>query len=70
MCETTAQPPVVRPWTTFGTPILKGLNAALWFIARGREQSPLGALDERLLRDVGIPPDDACLGAARPFWWP
>lgn len=42
-----------------------GLNA---FIALHRQRRALSELDARLLRDIGVPPEDARREAARPAW--
>ena len=38
------------------------------FAARRRQRQALAVLDARLLRDVGITPDQARAEAAKPFW--
>jgi uncharacterized protein YjiS (DUF1127 family) len=50
-------------------PIQSALNAVLFLIQRRRQHNALGALDERMLRDVGISAEDARRVAAKPFWW-
>lgn len=38
------------------------------FAARRRQRLALAALDARLLRDIGLTPDQARAEAAKPFW--
>lgn len=43
-------------------------NAVRLSIDRGRQRRALGALDDRLLRDVGLTPAEARRECAKPFW--
>lgn len=53
-----SQPPWWQGWW-------RDLERAL---ARQRQRRALARLDERLLRDVGITPEEAQAEAAKPFW--
>lgn len=38
------------------------------WLDRSRQRRALGALDDRLLRDIGLTPSEARSEAAKPFW--
>ena len=50
-------------------PILSGLieTMAVWIVRR-RQRRALAELDEHLLNDVGLSPEQARREAAKPFW--
>jgi uncharacterized protein YjiS (DUF1127 family) len=40
----------------------------LCWVERGRQRRALSALDDRLLRDIGVTPEEARRESTRPFW--
>lgn len=42
-------------------------TVARW-IARSEQRHDLAALDDHLLKDIGVSPQDAAREAAKPFW--
>jgi uncharacterized protein YjiS (DUF1127 family) len=49
-------------------PRLSALARLLLWLSLGRERGDLAALDERMLRDVGLDPATARREWTRPFW--
>jgi uncharacterized protein YjiS (DUF1127 family) len=58
-----AQP--VSSWRKAAIAALRRI--ALWR-ERARQRQALAALDERLLRDIGVAPYDAACECNKPFW--
>lgn len=57
--------PTVRPWS-----VLRFVDMLLQFHERARQRQALMALDDRLLRDIGVSRADAEREASKPFWRP
>ncbi|MBR0649305.1 DUF1127 domain-containing protein [Roseomonas terrae] len=60
-------------WMTVRQPRARaGLPAFVALLARALERraqrAALAALEPRLLRDIGVTPDDAAQEAGKPFW--
>lgn len=55
--------PPLRRWST-----LRFADMLLQFHERARQRQALMALDERLLKDIGISRADAQREASKPFW--
>ena len=60
-----------QEWRVSNDPrrLTRGLLAALgcWY-QRSRQRTALGALDDRLLDDVGLDRDDVAREVGKPFW--
>lgn len=48
--------------------LLRGLDWALACAARAEQRRQLAALDERMLRDIGLSHDDVRRETGKPFW--
>ncbi len=62
-CTSTA--PRLRRWST-----LRFVDMLLQFHERARQRQALMALDDRLLKDIGVSRADAEREANKPFWRP
>jgi uncharacterized protein YjiS (DUF1127 family) len=45
-------------------------NAVIAALTRRRDRQILARLDNNILRDIGLSPDEARTEAAKPFWLP
>lgn len=45
-----------------------GIARVLDLIARRRTRNRLAMLDDHILRDIGLTPEDAAVEIAKPFW--
>jgi uncharacterized protein YjiS (DUF1127 family) len=54
----------ISSWMAGGSAIIRG------WVARSRQRQALGALDDRLLRDIGVSRQQALGEAAKWFWRP
>jgi uncharacterized protein YjiS (DUF1127 family) len=53
--------------TTIGV-LVRATDALLGWLQRDRDRRALQALDDRLLRDIGVSRGDVEAEAAKPFW--
>lgn len=56
------------PLTTRSNLVARLTRAVSEALNRRRERQLLSRLDDHLLRDIGLAPDDARSEAAKPFW--
>jgi uncharacterized protein YjiS (DUF1127 family) len=57
-----------RPRENIRGLVLAGARLLATWIARARQRRALAALDDRLLRDIGISRGEAWRECAKPFW--
>ena len=62
--------PTIPAWPRFAPFAVLRRGAALLALWhwRARSRAQLARLDDRLLRDMGIRREDACIEASTPFW--
>jgi uncharacterized protein YjiS (DUF1127 family) len=67
--RTISSPAAAKPFAAAALATL--LRFAAWCArchARAGQRRDLGALDERLLKDIGVTPADAAEESAKPWW--
>lgn len=57
-----------RPLTPFSTFALRAVVLMVSWQERSRTRKTLHQLDDHLLKDIGLTPDQASREATRPFW--
>ena len=57
-----------RPLTPFSTFALRAVVLIVSWQERGRTRKALHQLDDHLLKDIGLTPEEASREVARPFW--
>ena len=58
----------VFPWIALGSRLISTLDWMAAAAERSRQRRALAALDDRLLRDIGLSRGDALKEISRPFW--
>src|SRR4051812_34262190 len=63
-----SQPVAAKAWAAGSRSLLSSwIRSVVWWLERRRQWQDLRELDDRLLADVGISPEDAFLRAGRPL---